>query len=122
MSYRTFQWFCKSLRPFISKAETRSDSLCLWSRKWSVFRFLGTTSEYGTIAQLFGISRASPCFFVQDVCEAICNHLTPESVKLPTDREAINIMESFKEKWGHPAYIGAIDGSPTVAPKESLVD
>ncbi|XP_012725848.3 putative nuclease HARBI1 [Fundulus heteroclitus] len=125
MSYSTFQWLCESLRPYISKAETRMQQpIPVEQKVGAVLWFLGTTSDYRTIAHLFGISRASLCNFVKDVCEAICNHLTPQFVKLPTDREATNIMESFKEKWGYPTCIGAIDGLhiPIVAPKESRVD
>ncbi|XP_035986731.1 putative nuclease HARBI1 [Fundulus heteroclitus] len=125
MSYRTFQWLCESLRPYISKAETRMRRpIPVEQKVGAVLWFLGTTSDYRTIAHLFGISRASLCIFVKDVCEAICYHLTPQFVKLPTDIEATNIMESFKEKWGYPICIGAIDGShiPIVAPNERRVD
>uniref|UniRef100_A0A3Q2G3V4 DDE Tnp4 domain-containing protein n=1 Tax=Cyprinodon variegatus TaxID=28743 RepID=A0A3Q2G3V4_CYPVA len=125
MSYRTFKWLCESLRPHVSKAETKMPQpIPVEQKVGAVLWFLGTTSDYRTIAHLFGISRASLCIFVKDVCEAICFHLTPQFIKLPTDIEARNITESFKEKWGYPTCIGAIDGShiPIVAPKESRVD
>uniref|UniRef100_A0A3Q2NUJ9 DDE Tnp4 domain-containing protein n=1 Tax=Fundulus heteroclitus TaxID=8078 RepID=A0A3Q2NUJ9_FUNHE len=121
----TMRMKSESLRPYISKAETRMRwPIPVKQKVGAVLWFLGTTSDYRTIAHLFGISRATLCIFVKDVCEAICYHLTPQFVKLPTDIEATNIMESFKEKWGYPICIGAIDGShiPIVAPNESRVD
>ncbi len=44
---------------------------------------LATNGDYRTIAHLFGVSRASVCLIVQDVCDATVQVLLPKYIHTP---------------------------------------
>ena len=53
---------------------------------------LGTTTEYRTIAALFGIGRSTACEVVLETCEAIALHLMPKYVCIPQNEKLQEIL------------------------------
>ena len=81
---------------------------------------LATNVEYHSIGHLFGISRASVCCIVQEVCKEIIHVLMPRYIKWPEGDRMQEVIDVFEHKWGYPQCCGAIDGShiPIIAPKQ----
>ena len=81
---------------------------------------LASTSEYRTIASLFGVSKAFLCNSIKDVSCAIIKSLQGRLIYIPKNDELKSILETYREKWGFPMCAGAIDGThiPIIAPKE----
>lgn len=86
--------------------------------------FLATSTDYRTLSHLFGISKASVCMIIREVCRAIVENLTKQYIKIPHGNELRNMITSFKEKFGFPSCGGALDGShiPISAPVEHHTD
>ena len=77
----------------------------------NLYYLAGTSAEYRTIGNLFGIAKITVCKCVQRVCSAIEDKLlsTCTYVKIP-EGEALNeVIEGYK-KFGFPSG-GAIDGT-----------
>ena len=86
--------------------------------------FIGSTAEYRTIANLFGVSTSFVCKCIKDVAKAIVAKLRVVFLSMPKDDELLEIMKVYKEKWGFPCCAGAIDGThvPIRAPAENHSD
>ncbi|XP_064622556.1 uncharacterized protein LOC135484802 [Lineus longissimus] len=125
MSRATFDKLCELLRPQLEKQDTvMRNCMPVDQKVAAVLRTLAGTGELEIVADLFGISRASLSIFVKDVVQAIVSLLTPQLIQLPSSEEAYDIMDRFKEKWGFPNSIGAIDGThiPIMAPPQYHTD
>ena len=82
---------------------------------------LATNVEYRTIAELFGLGRATVCSIVLETCSVIATHLMPRFVKIPHGEALREIVSGF-DCLGFPQTAGAIDGThiPIVRPKEEF--
>ena len=80
---------------------------------------LATNVEYRSIDHLFGISRASVCCIVQEVCKKNIHVLMPKYIKWPEGDRMQEVIDVFEHK-----CCGAIDGShiPIIAPKQFRTD
>ena len=85
---------------------------------------LATNSDYRTIAHLFGVSKASVCLIVRDVCDVIVQVLLPKYIQTPHGQHLQSIVDGFASKWGFPQCVGAINGSqiPIVSPLDCPAD
>ena len=85
---------------------------------------LATNGDYRTIAHLFGVSRASVCLIVRDVCDAIVQVLLPKYIHTPHGERLQSIIDGFASKWGIPQCVSAVDGShiPIVSPLDCPAD
>ncbi|XP_049538819.1 uncharacterized protein LOC125953363 [Anopheles darlingi] len=84
-------------------------------------RFLATGECYSSLQFLFRVSRQAIGKIVPDVCEALMEALQ-DYVKLPSTRqEWLDISKRFKQRWGFPHAIGAIDGKhiPIIVPNNA---
>ena len=72
---------------------------------------LATTSEYRTIAQLFGVARSTVCCIVKETCAAIVKVLLPKYVLFPVGDKLKETVQGFYDHWGIPQCAGSIDGS-----------
>ncbi len=70
---------------------------------------LGYTSEYRAIANLFGISKASACCIVSELCQLIAT-LVQNFIKLSSGDDLDTVVSNYKNKCGFPNCGGAIDG------------
>ena len=95
---RTFKYLCEKLRPHIEKETTRlrypiSVELRVAVTLW----FLATSNDYRTLSHLFGISKASVCMIIREVCRAIVENLTKQYIKIPHGNELRNMITSFRK-------------------------
>lgn len=86
--------------------------------------FLGSSAEYRTIGNLFGVSTSTVCKVVHKVCEAIAENLLEKYVSFPTGNNLKNVIQGYEGIWGFPNCGGAIDGChiPIKAPENSHGD
>ena len=125
MSQQTFLYLCNKLRLAIEKTDTvmrkaisveRRVALTLW--------FLATNADFRTVGHLFGISKASVCLVIKDVCAAIVRLLLPQYVSFPTDAKLRTVVDGFERKFGFPRCVGVVDGThiPIISPVECPAD
>ena len=62
------------------------------------------------LAIFFGVSQASVCDIINEFCTAVSDVLLPKFIKVPVSSKYHDIKK-FKDKWGFPQCVGAIDGS-----------
>lgn len=113
VSRRTFQYLLDSIQNEITCKRTRlRHPVSARCRLAITLYFLASTSEYRTIANLFGVSTAFVRKCIKEVCQA------------PKSDELGEIIEAYSEKWGFPMCCGAIDGThiPIVAPTKNSAD
>jgi hypothetical protein len=125
ISRRTFQYLLVSIESEITHQTTRlCDTVSAKCRLAITLYFLASTSEYRTIANLFGVSTAFVCNCIREVCQALIKVLKSSFVFLPKGCELGEIIKAYREKWGFPLCCGAIDGThiPIVAPTENQAD
>ena len=125
MGRHTFMYVCNQLRPYIKRKSTiLREPISVEKRVAVTIWRLATNVEYRTIGHLFGISRASVCCIVQEVCKEIVHVLMPKYIKWPKGDEIQDIVDVFEHKWGYPQCGGAIDGShiPIIAPQQFHTD
>ena len=111
MRKATFDYLCKQLcRYIIRKQDTILRKCIPVELRLSVtLWFLSTGTDYRTLAHLFGISKASVCHIIKEVCGAIVNVLMKQYIKIPTGDMEI-VVNGFEEACGFPNCGGAIDG------------
>ena len=86
--------------------------------------FLGSSAEYRTIGNLFGVSTSTVCKVVHMVCEAIAENLLEKYVTFPTGSNHKHVSQGNEGIWGFPNCGGEIDGChiPFKAPENSHAD
>jgi hypothetical protein len=89
-----------------------------------LFIFLGSSAEYRTIGNLFGVSTSTVRKVVHMVCEAIAENLLERYVPLPTGSNLKHVSQGNEGIWGFPNCGGEIDGChiPFKAPENSHAD
>ena len=125
MGMDTVIYVYNQLHPYIKKKSTiMRESISVEKRVTVNIWRLAANVEYRTIGHLFGISRASVCCIVQEVCREIVHVLMPKYIKWPEGDEIQDIVDFFEHKWGYPQCGGAIDGSHIliIAPQQFHID
>ena len=119
MSHATFLYICDSLKSAIERQDTTMrQAIVLEKRLGIALWFLATGTDYRTIGHLFGVSKATVCLLVKDVCWAIVQLLLPKYIQVPTGSALKTVIEGFKDDHGFPQCAGAIDGThiPILSP------
>ncbi len=62
--------------------------------------YLATNSDYRTIGHLFGVSKATVCIVIKEVCAAIVDVLMPRCVRIPTGHNLRTVVDGFKNDFG----------------------
>lgn len=85
---------------------------------------LATGNEYRTLQELFGVGLSTACEILEEFVTALCHEMKDEMIKRPSHAEFLEIAQGFRDRWGFPQCVGAIDGShiPIVAPPENRND
>ena len=124
MSRGTFLYLCAELKSLEKRDTVMRRAIPLEQRVAIALWRLATNGDYRTIAHLFGVSRASVCLIVRDVCDAIVQVLLPKYIQAPHGERLQSIVDGFASKWGFPQCVGAIDGShiPIVSPLDCPAD
>ncbi|XP_058122777.1 uncharacterized protein LOC131293712 [Anopheles ziemanni] len=87
-------------------------------------RYLATGERFTNLQYLFRVSRQLISKIVPEVCKCLTEALV-DFVKLPsTNNEWLEVATKFKNRWGFPHVIGAIDGKHVriIAPHQSGSD
>ena len=86
--------------------------------------FLATTTEYHTIAHLFGIAKCTVCEIVHETTGAIVNKLLHKYIKFPNGEQLQHLVDGFMKKCSVPKWAGAINGShiPVKPPIQNHTD
>ena len=124
MSRDTFLYLCSELKSLEKRDTVMRKAIPLEQRVAIALWRLATNGDYRTIAHLLGVSRASVCLIVRDVCDAIVQVLLPKYIQTPHGERLQSIVDGFSSKWGFPQCVGAIDGShiPIVSPLDCPAD
>ncbi|XP_055056402.2 putative nuclease HARBI1 isoform X1 [Misgurnus anguillicaudatus] len=111
VSRDTFTYICSTLKSALQKKDTRY-RLCIPLEKRIAIALykLASSSEYGTVANLFAVSRTSVCHCVHDFCKAVIAILRPKFIQTPDRARLSEIADFFEEKYGIPQCVGAIHG------------
>ncbi|XP_065121943.2 uncharacterized protein [Paramisgurnus dabryanus] len=108
---RTFNVLCDKLRPLLKKKQTHlRQTITVELRVAAALWYLASGTDYRTLAELFGMGKATVHRIVSEVCEAI-RTLQSFFINLPKGEKLQEVVEGFKERWGFPQCAGAIDGS-----------
>lgn len=85
---------------------------------------LASSAEDRTVANAFGVSRASVNIIFREFCEVVVRHLEPRFVRFPTLHELAEHMRQFAALTGFPQGVGALDGChiEVCPPKEQACD
>lgn len=71
---------------------------------------IGSSSEYRTVATLFGIGRTTVGEIVNEFCEAVWSTFQPQFLNtFPANQETVSeIVNGFENNWGFPQCFGAV--------------
>ena len=93
-----FDYLCEKLRLEIEKKDTPRHPAIPVEQRVAINPWcLASSIEYRTVAHLLGVSRASVCLLLRDVCRAIVKLLMSQYVQLPKNEDHLSeIVEGFK--------------------------
>ena len=112
VSHETFLYICCQLEQSIIKFNTRfRKAISVQHRVAITLWVLATTTEYRTIAQLFGVARCTVCCIVKETCTAIVKVLLPKYVHFPVGDKLKETVQGFYDRWEILQCAGSIDGS-----------
>ena len=125
LSKETFLFIISMVGDSVARKDTKLRRAVSSQKRIAItLYFIGSTAEYRTIGNLFGVSKSFVCQCIKDVSKAIVTKLKPVFLSIPKGDELIDIMKQYREKWGFPCCAGAIDGThvPIKAPNENHTD
>lgn len=86
---------------------------------------LASSGELRTVANLFGVGKTTVAEILHEFCAFVCVKLRDKWIRYPsTPQEIQAAVDDFRNDWGFPQCIGAIDGChiEVSPPKEHAVD
>ena len=112
VSRETFNYILSEITGDITRKNTKLRRAVSSQKRLAItLYYIGSTSEYRTVANLFGVSTAFVCLCIKDVCMAILKKLKPLFISIPKGDDLRDVMRLYKLRWGFPACAGAIDGT-----------
>ncbi|XP_050337797.1 putative nuclease HARBI1 [Bactrocera neohumeralis] len=111
MNRSSFDKLCDILRP-LQKMDTNYRKAVPIEKRVAITLFaLGSSAEYRSIANMFGVGKSTVCEILLEFCTEIWRLLQPSCFKmLPLNRENITELVTGFEVIGFPECLGAIDG------------
>ena len=125
VSRETFDYILAEISTEISHEDTKLHKAVPSAKRLAItLYYLGSTAEYRTVANLFGVSNAFVCLCVKEVSKSIFKKMKKRFLSLPKNDDLKNVMEMYKQRWGFPMCAGAVDGThiPIQAPSENHAD
>lgn len=125
MTRATFTYLCSKLKFSLERKDTvMRKAIAVEKRLGIALWFLATGTDYRTIGHLFGVSKATVCLAVKEVCSVIVNVMLPEYIKFPDGNVLKRVIHGFKNDHGFPQCAGAVDGThiPILSPHECPAD
>ena len=94
----TFEFLLNEVTEYIRCKDTVVRSAFTMKRRLAIsLYFLASTTEYRTIANLFGVSRSFVCLCVRDVSKAITSKLS-HVVSFPHGDELVQIINDYEQR------------------------
>ena len=110
ISNDAFNLLCNTPKPHISKENTRFCKCIPAEIKLAAtLYYLSGSSDYRTIANLFGLGRSTVCSLVHAVCKQIVRNLLKNYIDLPKRDETKKTILEFESVPGFPQAVAAID-------------
>ena len=125
VSKETFHYILSEISATISHQDTKFRKAVPAAKRLAItLYYLGSTAEYRTVANLFGVSNAFVCLCIKEVSKAIFGKIKKRFLCIPKGDDLMNVMNLYKERWGFPICAGAIDGTHIAiqAPAENHAD
>lgn len=79
----TFLLLCRLLRPVMERSDQVRLPISVERRVAAALWWLGSSSEYRTVASLFGIATSTMCSAVHEFCAEVCRILKRFLIRLP---------------------------------------
>ena len=125
MTKATFEILCDDLHPsFPDQARSVREPLQLEHRIAIVVYWMASSTEYRTIANLFGIGKSTVHKCIHDVCTAMAENILDKYMKFPADDNLQHVIDGFDNTKVFPNCAGAVDGThiPIIAPESAHGD
>ncbi|XP_017470382.1 PREDICTED: putative nuclease HARBI1 [Rhagoletis zephyria] len=108
---RAFQKLCSFLDHIKKKETNFQNSICLEKRVAIALYALGSSAEYRSIANLFGVGKSTVCTILSEFCKEVWKVLHPGYFNyFPLSRKTIEeCVDGFKSI-GFPQCLGTLDG------------
>ena len=108
-----FLSLCKHLGPHIERQSARMRDPVEVDRQVALtLYYLADEGRMRKTANSFGLSRSSVSIIIRRVCRAICEHLGPQLISLPTtEAEVQEKTKHFFERFQFPQCLGAVDAT-----------
>lgn len=87
VSRATFTFLCKELHDALVRMETRitnREPISVERRIAAALWWLGSSSEYRTVAYLFGVATSTLCEIIHEFCAEVCRKYMRKLIRLPT--------------------------------------
>ncbi|XP_017481322.1 PREDICTED: putative nuclease HARBI1, partial [Rhagoletis zephyria] len=111
MKKSSFDELCSLLKKMTKKDTNYRDAIPLEKRVAIALYALGSSSEYRSIAHLFGVGKATVCKIFIEFCNEVWASLAPIYLNnFPLKRSQIEQGVADFNAMGYPQCIGAIDG------------
>ena len=113
MSRAPFFSLCDLLRPYIQRQKTRMRQPIDVERQVALTLYYpADKGRMRKTSNAFGLSRPSVSITIRRVCAAICEHLGPLFIRLPTTEAEVKEKTSqFFDRFSLPQCLGAVDGT-----------
>ena len=112
VSRETFHYILSEISTEITRKDTRMRKAISSRKRVAItLYYMGSTAEYRTVANLFGVSTAFVCLCVKDVSTAVLRKLKARFLSIPKGDDLREVMRLYKQKWGFPLCAGAVDGT-----------
>lgn len=109
MSRGCFQELCSLLSSLQKETTVFRKAIPLEKRIAVAVYALGSSSEYRTIANLFGIGKSTTCCILLEFCQAVWDTLQPKFLNFfPLVKDTVEDCISGFQKLGFPQCLGAI--------------
>lgn len=109
MSRESFEELC-SLLPRLKKEDTVFRKAIPLKKRIAVAVYaLGSSAEYRTVGNLFGIGKSTTCEILLEFCEAVWDVMQPQFLNFfPLTRDTVMDCVYGFERLGFPQCLGAI--------------
>ena len=112
VSRETFHYILFKISTEITRKDTRMRKAISSRKRVAItLYYMGSTAEYRTVANLFGVSTAFVCLCVKDVSTAVLRKLKARFLSIPKGDDLREVMRLYKQKWGFPLCAGSVDGT-----------
>ena len=99
VSLGTFHFLCTKLEARLKKKDTiMRKSIAVDKRLAIALWYLARGCDFHTIGQLFGVSKASVCLIVKEVCSALVQ-LLPKFITIPSGAALTEVIKGFGAAW-----------------------